>query len=130
MAEKVSKMMELTEQRIHKRFRVRENSYVTLTGPVSKLGQIIDISQGGLSFRYIDIGERPQQLFEVKLNIKNNGFQLDPLSLTTVYDLRATKEFPFSATRIRRRGGQFVGLTPDQISDLEYLIQNYTTGEA
>jgi hypothetical protein len=123
--------MEPTEQRIHKRFRVRENSYVTLGGRVSKLGQIIDISQGGLSFRYIDIGERPNSSLEVKLSIKNdNGFQLEHISFETIYDLRATKEFPFSFTRIRRRGGQFVALTPDQESGLEYLIQNYTTGQA
>jgi hypothetical protein len=130
-ANEVSSTMEPAEQRIHKRFRVRENSYVTLRGPVSKLGQIIDISRGGLSFRYIDIGERPNSSLEVKLSIKkNNGFQLEHIAFKTIYDLRATKEFPFSATRIRRRGGRFVALDPDQISGLEYLIQNYTTGEA
>lgn len=123
--------MESVEQRIHKRFRVRENSYVTLGGPVSKLGQIIDISQGGLSFRYIDIGERPNSSLEVMLSIKkNNGFQLENISFKTIYDLRATKEYPFSSTRIRRRGGRFEALTQDQESGLDYLIQNYTTGEA
>ena len=123
--------MEPAEQRIHKRFRVRENSYVTLGGPVSKLGQIIDISRGGLSFRYIDIGERPNSSLEVMLSIKkNNGFQLEHIPFRTVYDLGASKEFPFSSTRIRRRGGRFVSLSQDQISDLDHLIQNYTTGEA
>ena len=98
---------------------------------MSKLGQIVDISRGGLSFRYIDIGERPNSSLEVMLSIKNNnGFQLEHIPFKTIYDLRATKEFPFSATRIRRRGGRFVGLTQDQASDLDYLIQNYTTGEA
>jgi hypothetical protein len=123
--------MEPAEQRIHKRFRVRENSYVTLGGRVSKLGQIVDISQGGLSFRYIDIGERPNSSLKVKLSIKNNnGFQLENIPFKTIYDLRATKEFPFSSTRVRRRGGRFEALSQEQISGLEYLIQNYTTGEA
>ena len=123
--------MEPAEQRTHKRFRVRENSYVTLGGRVSKLGQIVDISRGGLSFRYIDIGERPNSSLEVKLSIKNNnGFQLENIPFKTIYDLRATKEFPFSSTRIRRRGGRFVALTQDQMSGLDYLIHNYTTGEA
>ena len=122
--------MEPAEQRIHKRFRVRENSYVTLGGRATKLGQIVDISQGGLSFRYIDIGERPDSSLQVKLSIKNNnGFQLENIPFKTIYDLRATKEFPFSSTRIRRRGGRFVSLSQEQISGLEYLIANYTTGE-
>jgi hypothetical protein len=123
--------MEPDEQRIYKRFRVRENSYVTLGGPVGKLGQIVDISRGGLSFRYIDIGERPNSSLEVMLSIKNNnGFQLEHISFKSIYDLRATKEFPFSSTKIRRRGGRFVALTQDQRSGLEYLLHNYTTGEA
>ena len=98
---------------------------------MSKLGQIVDISQGGLSFRYIDIGERPNSSLKVKLSIKhNNGFKLEDIPFKTIYDLRATKEFPFSSTRIRRRGGRFVALSQEQISGLEYVIQNYTTSEA
>lgn len=122
--------MEPVEQRVHKRFRVRENSYVTFRWPLNKLGQIVDISRSGLSFRYIDIGERPSSSLEVMLNIKNNnGFRLEHMSFTSIYDLRATKEFPFSSTRIRRRGGRFVQLSQEQVSGLDYLIQNYTTGE-
>ncbi len=118
------------EQRKHKRFRVQDGAFVMLKGPVRKLGQIIDISRGGLAFRYIDIGDRPKRSFELDITIDSIGFRLESISFNTVYDFKAVKEFPFSSTRMRRCGGQFSRLTDQQMSDLEYFIQNHTLGEA
>ena len=119
----------LVEKREHKRFRVQEGAYAMLRGSARKLGQITDISRGGLAFRYIDIGERPRRSFDLDILWKGNGFHLENVSFKTISDFRATKEFPFSSIPMRRCGGQFTALTEDQISELEYFIQNYTVGE-
>ena len=125
----MSNAEEFFEQRKHKRFRPQDGTYAVLRGPREKLGQVINISQGGLAFRYIDIGERPKRSFELDSSIEENGFILDRLSFETVSDFSASREFPFSSTPIRRRGGEFMALNENQISDLEYFIQNYAVGE-
>jgi hypothetical protein len=119
---------ELVEQRKHKRFRPQDGTYAVLRGPGKKLGQVINISRGGLAFRYIDIGERPKRSFELDISMEHDGFILDSLSFETVSDFSTSREFPFSTTPIRRRGGQFIALNENQISDLEYFIQNYAVG--
>jgi len=101
-----------------------------LRGPLGKLGQVIDISKGGLAFRYIDIGERPGRSLDLDITIKNNGFHLENIRFESLSDIKATKQFPFSSTKMRRRGGKFSQLNHEQLSHLEYFIQNYTTGKA
>jgi hypothetical protein len=126
----MSKTEDLLEQRKHKRFRAQDGTYAILKGPGKKLGQVINISIGGLAFRYIDIGERPKSSFELDISIEEDGFLVDSLSFETVSDFSTSREFPFSSTPIRRRGGHFRALNKDQICDLEYFIQNYAVGEA
>jgi len=118
------------EKRLQKRFRAQDDAYAMLRGSVSKLGKILDISRGGLAFRYIDIGERPESSFELEILVKGNGFHLNNVSFETISDFGSTKDFPFSSIPMRRRGGQFLGLTENQISELEYFMEHYTTGEA
>ena len=125
----MSKTEEPVEQRKHKRFRPQDGTYAVLRGPGKKLGQVVNVSLGGLAFRYIDIGERPKRSFELDISIQEDGFILDGLSFETVSDFSTSREFPFSSTPIRRRGGQFMALNENQISDLEYFIQNYAIGE-
>jgi hypothetical protein len=125
----MSKSDALLEQRKHKRFRPQDGTYAILRGPGKKLGQVVNISRGGLAFRYIDIGERPKRSFQLDISIEEDGFLLDSLSFETVSDFSTSKEFPFSSTPIRRRGGQFKALNKNQISELEYFIQNYATGD-
>lgn len=119
----------LLEQRRHKRFRPQDGTYAILRGPGKKLGQVINISREGLAFRYIDIGERPKRSFELDISIEEHGFILDNLSFETVSDFSTSREFPFSSTPKRRRGGQFNALNKNQISELEYLIRKYAIGE-
>jgi hypothetical protein len=77
----------LVERRRHKRFQVPEGAQVSLRLPKTRMGQIIDISMGGLAYRYVD-----------------DGFT-------------------------RRSSVKFGQLTNEQISSLEYFIENHTSGE-
>ncbi len=42
------------ERRKYTRYSIKNGSYATISPDSTKLGQIIDISMGGLAFKYID----------------------------------------------------------------------------
>jgi CRISPR/Cas system-associated protein Cas10 (large subunit of type III CRISPR-Cas system) len=117
------------ERRKYQRFRAKDGALIELRSHRGKLGEIIDISKGGLSFRYIDIGDRPKGSFEVDIFLKETSFRLEKVPAKTVSDLKTTQYFPYSSTKTRRQGVQFGELTRDQISKLEHFIKNCTTGE-
>jgi hypothetical protein len=118
------------ERRKHKRYRCKEGAYAVLSGPVSKMGQILDISRGGLSFRYIDIGDRPRETCILDILKEDNVFRLENVGFKVISDLDASKDFPFSTIPMRRCGGELTGLSNGQINDLEYIIESYTELEA
>ena len=118
------------ERRKHKRFRSKEGAYAVLSGPVSKMGQILDISRGGLAFRYIDIGDRPRETCVLDILREDNAFRLENVAFRIISDLDASKDFPFSTIPMRRCGGQLTGLSDRQIYDLEYLIESCMEPEA
>lgn len=122
-------MME-AERREHKRFRSKEGAYAVLSGRVSKMGQILDISRGGLAFRYIDIGDRPRESCVLDILREENAFRLENITFRIISDLDASKDYPFSTIPMRRCGGQLTGLSDRQIHDLEYLIESFTEPEA
>ena len=123
------KKKEHRERRKYTRFRAKDGALIELRSYRGKLGEIIDISKGGLAFRYIDIGDRPKGSFEVDIFLKEKGFRLEKVPAKTVSDLETTKYFPYSSTKTRRQGVQFGDLTRNQISKLEHFIKNYTSGE-
>ena len=114
------------ERRKHKRFKPQEGAFVTLPLPSSKFGETIDISAGGLAFRYIDTGERPGEAFELDIFLKDTDFYLEKMPVISVSDLDMAKEFPYSITKTRRHSVQFGDLTQSKTFHLEYFIHHYT----
>ena len=117
------------ERRKYTRFRAKDGALIEVRSHRGRLGEIIDISKGGLAFRYIDIGDRPKGSFELDIFLKETGFRLEKVPAKTISDLKTTKYFPYSSTKTRRQGVQFGELTENQISKLDHFIKNYTTGE-
>jgi hypothetical protein len=94
-----------------------------------KVGQIIDLSQGGLSFSYIDKRDACLELFGIDILSADNSFYLDNLSYKTVMDVETADEPSFSPIKVKRQGIKFTELTPDQLAKLKYFLQNHTDGE-
>jgi hypothetical protein len=117
------------ERRKYIRFRAKDGALIELRSLRGRLGEIIDISKGGLAFRYIDIGDRPKGSFELDIFLKETGFRLEKVPAKTISDLETKKYFPYSTTKTRRQGVQFGKLRRQQISKLDDFIKNYTTGE-
>ena len=122
-------MEELIERRIHKRFQVREGAYAWIRGNSSILGQIKNISRGGLAFTYITNGEQIHGLFEVNIFFIGHGFYLKDVPSTKISDCRVNSIIPFSPVKIRRIGVQFGELKHSQISQLDHFMQIHKAGE-
>ena len=121
---------ERLERRQMKRFKVAEGAFAALMNHGSQLGQIKDISEKGLSFRYIDSEEEHPDARELKIILGSGGLCLDGVPFRKVTDFELKSEFSFSSIKMRQAGLQFGDLTPEQQIRLNNFIQNHTIGEA
>ncbi len=112
---------ELTERREHKRHQLKDHSFVANVNR-NKIGKIINISMGGFALRYIDTEKWPDNSFKSGIVLSEN-FYMENIPLRTISDSLIDKGLPSSITE-RRRHIQFGELTPGQMSQLEYFIQN------
>jgi hypothetical protein len=120
---------ERVERRQMKRFKVAEGAFAALVNQGSKLGQIRDISKMGLSFRYIDSQEAPEDARELKIILGSGGLCVDEVPFKKVTDFEIKSEFSFSSIKMRQIGLQFGELSPSQRIHLDNFIQNHTIGE-
>ena len=118
------------ERRQSKRFKVAEGVFAALINHSSKLGQIKDISEKGLSFRYIDSDEGRSEARELKIILSSGGLCLEGIPFKEVTDFEIKSEFSFSSIKMRRIGLEFGKLTPEQQTNLSDFIENHTIGEA
>ena len=117
------------ERRRHKRFRVQDGTLVVYGGYPATVGPIIDISMGGLAFRYTAAEELPKEPSKVDILLSDRLSHLYGLPCETVYDLGMERSGSCPSEARRRRGIKFGELTPHQALQLEHFIQNLTTGE-
>lgn len=92
------------------------------------LGPVIDISMGGLSFRYMDdkIENAMTNFFGIFLGSDN--ILIDRIKSQTVSDKVTAKGTSFLQTQSRQRSIQFVSLTSAQQKELENFILTKTQG--
>jgi hypothetical protein len=120
------------DRRQHKRFQVHDGAFAVLRprsdiwGQVIDIvGQIVDISQGGLMFRYIAGENRSHDPFELDVVLAGDSFRLDKIPFNVVSDMDMTHRSSLTPTTMKRQGLQFGALTHDQKAQLQYFIQNY-----
>jgi c-di-GMP-binding flagellar brake protein YcgR len=119
----------LSERRKYRRLQAEENTFALLKGQVSKLGRLMDISQGGLAFRYVSIGERLEGPLELDLVTPKDDLRLNGLPVRVVSNFGMRSKTPSGPIKLRRVGVQFRELTHDQQSQLDHFIRNYTVGD-
>jgi hypothetical protein len=89
------------------------------------VGEIIDISFGGVAFRYISAEPSEDGPSELSLVSADHSFYLGNLPITTISDLEQAK-LPFGSVSTRRRGVKFGKLRQAQQFALQHFIRNYT----
>lgn len=128
-------MEELEEPREYERFQVCYGAVATLECAFRvKVGLITDISMGGLSFRYLDhkIGNReepkwPSYELEISWRTKK-GYCMDRVPCGIVSDLPMPAKESYSYVPMRKCSVRFGKIPPEQITQLEYFIVNFTKG--
>jgi hypothetical protein len=127
---------EIVEQRRYGRYAVPTGSFVALDPQNSILGQIMDISMGGLAFRYMD-SKQPMDESYLDIFLTERDFCLGKVPIKAVSDYeidntvtcKLVEGVPYRCTTMRRSSVQFGELTHHQMSQLEHFIQNHTTSE-
>jgi hypothetical protein len=122
----------IVEKRKNKRYKAVEGSYAAISPNSCKLGQIIDISMGGIRFKYIDISDvnkntRTQQ--EKSIFLSSIDYYVGDLTFRTVSDYGITYVSTFNSINLRKRHVQFKDLTFKQLFDLDYYIRNNVSEE-
>ncbi|MGD8982536.1 MAG: PilZ domain-containing protein [Desulfobacteraceae bacterium] len=122
--------IEVVERRRHKRFQAEEGAYAAVRPQYDKIGQIIDVSRGGLAFRYMISGSQEDASSELDIFLIGDGFHLDKVPFQTVSDEGIPERLSPGSQKMRRCGVQFGELTQMQILKLKEFILNHTVVEA
>ena len=117
------------ERRKHKRFRAQNGSFAALCPQFSVLGQITDISSGGLAFRYVASEERSKESSQLSILLTDGSFCFDKIPFETIWDSPMPGDFSFGAITLRQCGVQFGALTHSQRLDLQYFMGHYSMGK-
>ena len=115
------------ERRKNKRYKAVEGAYAAISPNSHKLGQIIDISMGGLSFKYIDTSVEDKEnapLPDETIFLSSMGYYVGDLPFKTVSDYEVTNAPSFSSMKVRKRHVQFTDLSFKQLFDLDYYLRN------
>jgi hypothetical protein len=117
------------DRRKHQRFQVQEGACAVFKPDFCNWGQIVDVSRGGLGFRYTGGEQLAKASYLLGISLATVGFYLHDIPFKAIWDCDITKEATSSFPKTTQCGVQFGKLTPYQISQLEYFILNHTTGE-
>ncbi len=123
----ITSSKQIVERRKHKRIRVKSGAFVGVGPHFSQVGPLVDISTGGLAFSYMARKKQPNGL-SLDLFLTDGDFYLYSVPFKAVSD----SEIPNNTagyTPTRQCRVQFGDLTESQVSHLEHLIENHTTGE-
>jgi len=130
-------------RRTQKRYKVKDGSFAVLYHHSSKLGQIIDISIAGFSFRYTDSpfidNDRDgkaffyhdhRQQFEdfttFDIFLVDSGIYVNRIPCKVVSDFEIDEPGSSNSIFMKRCCIQFDELVPEQILDLADFIENCT----
>jgi hypothetical protein len=119
------------DRRKYKRFRVIDDTFVLLGSSNHQKCLIINISLGGLSFRYYagttEIKEfSPTDTGKLDIIRATENLRIRQIPFETVYDIEFENEISMHSFRTRKRGVRFTRLTRQHRSQLEQFIKEHT----
>jgi len=110
---------------------VKPGVFAVLGPYSSQMGQVVDISQGGLSFQYKQGNEKKLDTYEVSILFDGRSdSNTSPFKFIgkPVSDVEVRNKNPFSTSVIRRFSIAFKDLTYYQQAWLAECIRNHTCG--
>ncbi|MDF1590625.1 MAG: PilZ domain-containing protein [Desulfobacterales bacterium] len=118
----------MNERRIHRRYKVKAQAFAALASHYL-IGQIKNISKGGISFTCIANVKPDSQTFEIEIFTQDDKFHLREIPFKIVSAVDVEDRIPSSALQKKQINGVFLELTDSQVSQLEYFLDNYILAE-
>jgi hypothetical protein len=113
------------EKRKHKRFNAQKDTYVALVNDSIKVGEIINISEGGIAFSYMSKGTQLTGWHKINIFLSSKRFYLKEVPFKAVSDFYLDSKTPFSIVLMKQCSGQFGELTKAQRSHIDCFIANH-----
>ncbi|MBW2602183.1 MAG: hypothetical protein JRD47_09745 [Deltaproteobacteria bacterium] len=123
IAQSVEKGLSL-ERRTNCRFEIQNGAMCS--PQLTVVGQITDVSLGGLTFRYVASRDRSTETSVLSITLTNGTFQLDGIPFKVAWDVEMPQSFSCGPISLRRCGVEFGALMDSQKCDLEYFIRHCT----
>lgn len=114
------------ERRKHKRFEPYKAAYVFFDFYGEAIGQITDISEGGIGFLYAGYKDWSDGLSTVDVTIGNYVFSIKDIPVKDVWESNIPNDNSSISLSTKRCGIQFRSLTADQKSHLTNFIEIHT----
>jgi hypothetical protein len=118
-----------SERRRHTRHELNDQVFIAFRPDFDRIGWLLDISKGGVSFEYPVLQNYPTLAMDVCIDIFSapRKFELSNLSCDLVYDARFEREKGvFKTIGTRRCGLSFKNLTPQKTAQLEVILKEFT----
>jgi hypothetical protein len=114
----------LVDKRKHSRFKVNDDMvFAVCPSKHCIVGQIIDVSKSGVSFKYAVDQTLPETLTEVGILLSGAGFIVKKNPFQSVSDTEIIGH-PTSTIKMRRHSGHFLNPAPPE---LEEFIEHHAT---
>jgi hypothetical protein len=116
------------DRRTHQRFEAQDETIVSPQLTVS--GQIVNISLGGLAFRYVASRGRSEESSRLSISLTDSTFNLGMMPFKVVWDVAMPESLFCGAISLRYCGVEFGDLADYQKLGLRFFIHNYTATAA
>lgn len=119
----------MKEKRKEPRYRVCDRAFTIDWSEPQRLGEIIDISRSGMSFRCIDGQNGFKSMSELGIFSSAHTFFLKRVVFETLADVRLPAP-PTSTIVMRRHSGRFLSLSERQQKEIDSFISHFSRGLA
>lgn len=118
----------LHDRRKHFRFNAETGSLRLLHSRSNEtLGELLNISYGGIAYRYVPHVEQPNNSFQFDMfRVGIGALLLNGVTVERAYDLDASEVFQVDSGRYRIRGIKFSALRRGQKHQIEHCIKKHS----
>lgn len=122
-------MKKPVEQRKNERLQVTRDAFVAFRPNYVTLGQIVNLSIGGLAFRCIRHEKPSNESSELDIFLPGRAFYLYKVPFAIIWSFKTVDDTTSNSPPMWQGGVQFGELNPHQESQLKQFIENSTTSE-
>lgn len=109
-------------RRLHRRFKVPNDAFAIIKRPKFKLGQISDMSNGGISICYLDELSPGGSEATIDILLTDDDFYIEGIPVSFVWNIDCHDLGTREHSVIKKSGLQFGPLTTEQETKLNVFI--------